>query len=108
VVLGGLASVALTAFGVYVAVAGPPPRTEAVVYFTSVATDVQKEAVRAACPTVGQAVQEAPDHSPTQANRVYPLRYDVTYASPADKAMIYRCVHTQPYVIGISEFTAGQ
>ncbi len=108
VVLGGLAFAALTAFGVYVAVAGPSPRIEAVVYFTATATDAQKEAVRAACPTAGQAVQEVRDHNSTEASRVYPLRYDITFASPADKAMIYRCVHAQSNVIGISEFRAGE
>ncbi|WP_239373462.1 MULTISPECIES: hypothetical protein [unclassified Frankia] len=108
VLLGGLAFAALAAFGVYASVAGPPPRIEAVVYFTPTATDAQKDAVRAACPTAGQAVQEARDHNTAQSSRVYPLRYNVTYASPADKAMIYRCVHAQPNVIGISEFTAGE
>ncbi len=108
VVLGALALAGLIAFGIYATVAGPSPRVEAVVYFTPTATDAQKDAVRAVCPTAGGAVQEPPDHNNTQSSHVYPLRYDITSASAADKAAIYRCVHAQPNVIGISEFTQGQ
>ncbi|WP_445548322.1 hypothetical protein [Frankia sp. CiP1_Cm_nod1] len=108
VVLGALALAGLIAFGIYVTVAGPSPRVEAVVYFTPTATDAQKDAVRAACPTSGGAVQEPPDHNTVQSSRVYPLRYNITFASPADRAAVYRCVHAQSNVIGISEFTQGQ
>ncbi|WP_242605770.1 hypothetical protein [Frankia sp. Cppng1_Ct_nod] len=108
VILGALVFVGLSAFGVYATVAGPPPRVEAVVYFTPAATDAQKDAVRAACPTAGRAVQEPPDHNRLESSRVYPLRYDFTDASTVDRAEVFRCVHAQPNVIGISVSTQGQ
>lgn len=108
VVLAGLATVGLVVFGVYAVLDGPPPKVEAVVVFDPDATAAQKEAVRAACPTVGGALQEPRDTNNLATSRAYPLRYDISQASSADKAAIYRCVQGRPEVVGISEFTQGQ
>lgn len=109
VVVGcGLAAAFLIAFGGYATTAGPPPKSEAVVYFDPAATDAQKQAVRDACPTVGAAVEVPPDSGKLATSRVYPLRYDVSRASARDLAALYRCVNAQPGVIGISVMTQGQ
>jgi hypothetical protein len=108
VVFGALAMIALIAFGVYAVLAGRPPQVEGVVYFVPDASAAQKEAVRAACPTVGKAVQEPPDHNNLDSSRTYPLRYNFTAASTVDKAAVYRCVQRQPGVMAISEYTDGQ
>jgi hypothetical protein len=108
VVLIGLATIGLIVFGVYATLDGPPPKVEAVVYFDPDATTAEKEAVRAACPTVGTARQVPRDTNNLATSRAYPLRYDISKASTVDQAAIYRCVERQPKVIGISEFTQGQ
>jgi len=108
VVFGALAMIALIAFGVYAVVAGKPPTVEGVVYFVPDATPAQKDAVRAACPSVGTAIQEPPDHNNLASSRAYPLRYNFTRATTADKAAIYRCVQRQPGVMALSEYTDGQ
>jgi hypothetical protein len=108
VVLTSIATTGLVVFGAYATISGPPPKVEAVVYFKPDATTAQREAVRAACPTVGGAVQEPPDRNGTAASRAYPLRYDITKASTQDRAALYRCVQGQPDVAGISQFTQGQ
>jgi hypothetical protein len=103
-----LAAVGLLAFGVFATVSGPPPQQEAVVYFTPEATTAQKDAVRAACPSVGKAVQLPPDRNHLATSRVYPLRYDVAKASTADRAAVYTCVYHQAGVLGINQETQGQ
>jgi len=108
VVLGALAAVGLVAFGVYAIVAGPPPTVEGVVVFTAEATEAQKEAVRQACPSVGGAIQEPPDHNDLDLTRVYPLRYDLTRASSSDRAKVFACVSGRPGVVGMTTETQGQ
>ncbi|WP_041939528.1 MULTISPECIES: hypothetical protein [Frankia] len=108
VVAIALAAVGLIVFGIYATLSGPPPKQEAVVYFTPEATAAQKEAVRAACPSVGRAIQEPKDRNNLAVSRAYPLRYDVAKASTADRAAVYRCVHDQPGVMGMSQETQGQ
>ncbi|WP_101831770.1 hypothetical protein [Frankia canadensis] len=103
-----LAGIGLIVFGVYASTSGPPPQQEAVVYFSPDATKAQKDAVRAACPSVGKAIQEPPDRNNLASSRVYPLRYDVARASTADRAAIYACVHRQAGVVGINQETQGQ
>jgi hypothetical protein len=103
-----LAGLLLATFGVYATTQGPPPRVEAVVYFVPSATAEQKDAVRAACPTVGNAVQLPPDSNGLASSRAYPLRYDIARATAADKAALFKCVQAQPNVIGISEFNQGE
>jgi hypothetical protein len=108
VVLGAIATIGLVAFGVYAIVAGPPPTVEGVVVFTADTTPAQKEAVRTACPSVGGAIQEPPDHNNLDLTRVYPLRYNLTKASSSDRAKLFECVQGRPGVIGISTETQGQ
>lgn len=103
-----LAVIGLIAFGIYASVSGPPPQQEAVVYFSTDATQAQKDAVRAACPTVGLAIQEPPDRNNLATSRVYPLRYDVARASTADRAALYACIHRQPGVVGVNQETQSQ
>ncbi len=103
-----LAAIGLIAFGIYATVSGPPPKQEAVVYFTPEATTAQKDAVRAACPSVGRAIQLPKDRNNLATSRAYPLRYDVAKASTADRAALYKCVHDQPGVNGMSQETQGQ
>ncbi len=108
VVLISLAAVGLIAFGVFATLGGPPPQQQAVVYFDPAATVVEKDAARAACPSVGQAVQLPPDRNDLAINRAYPLRYDVAKASTQDRAAVYACVSRQPGVVGMSQETQGQ
>jgi hypothetical protein len=103
-----LAGLLLITFGIYATTQGPPPDVEAVVYFSPTATVAQKEAVRTACPTVGNAVQQPPDTSGLATSRTYPLRYDISKATSADRAALFKCIHAQRGVIGISEYTQGQ
>jgi hypothetical protein len=104
----GLAAAFLVVFGVYAVLAGPPPKSEAVVVFEATATAEQKEAVRQACPTVGNAVQLPPDTGELATSRVYPLRYDIAKASEQDLTALYRCIQAQPLVVGITKNTQGQ
>lgn len=108
VVMAGIATIGLVVFGVFAITQGPPPKVEAVVYFSPDATAAEKDAVRAACPSVGGARQLPPDRNDLAISRVYPLRYDISQASTNDRAAIYRCVQGQPKVVGISQFTQGQ
>ncbi|WP_307874548.1 hypothetical protein [Frankia nepalensis] len=108
VVFGLICLVGILVFGVYAVLEGPPPRVEAVVVFTAQATEAQKDAVRAACPTVGGAVQEPPDRNDLAITRVYPLRYNLTDASTGDRAKVFACVQGRPGVEGITTQTQGQ
>lgn len=78
-------------------------QAEFVVYFTPQATQQQKDAVRDACPGVGKAVLEARDRSNLETARTYPVRYDISKASSADRAAVIKCVSSQPGVKGISQ-----
>lgn len=108
VVLVALGTVLLVVAAVAATVYGKPQRVEAIVVFAPGATADQKAAVRRNCPTVGRAVQEPPDRNELQSSRAYPLRYDITEASAADRAAIYQCMKAQTGVIGISEVRQGE
>jgi hypothetical protein len=82
-------------------------KAEFVVYFTPEATDQQKEALRNACPGVGDAVLEPRDRSDLKTARTYPVRYDITKASSQDRSAVIRCVSGQPGVRGISQAGSG-
>lgn len=107
VVLGAFGLALVVAFGVYAAVSGKAQQVEGVVQFAPSATQAQKDAVRAACPTVGKALLEPPGTSKLATALAYPLRYDFTAASAADQAAVYRCVSGQPGVVGISVVRQG-
>jgi hypothetical protein len=106
-VLGFLCLVGIVGFGVYATIDGPPATSEGVVYFTATATKAQKDAVRAACPSVGGAIEEPPDRNSLVLTQVYPLRYNLTKASSSDRARLFACVSKQPGVIGINTETSG-
>lgn len=78
-------------------------QVELVVYFAPEATDLQKDAVRNACPGEGHAVLEPRDRSDLQTARTYPVRYDITKASTQERSAVIRCVSQQPGVRGISQ-----
>ncbi len=84
-----------------------PDRVEAVVTFTPGVTAQQQQAVRTACLSVGQAMQEPPDRNNLPSSRTYPLRYDVTRASAQDKSALYRCLNGRPGVRGVNEESNG-
>ena len=107
-VFGLLACLGLIGFGVYAILGGPPATVEGVVQFTATATDAQKDAVRAACPSVGGAIEEPKDRNNLALTQAYPLRYNFTKASTADQAKVFGCVHGRPGVIGISTESADQ
>lgn len=95
--------VALTTGALLVGCGIRPDRVEAVVTFLPSATTQQQDALRSACPSIGQALQEPPDRNNLASSRAYPLRYDITRASAQDKSALYRCVNGHAGVQGISE-----
>lgn len=110
VLLVALGVVLFVAAAVAVSLYGKPQRVEVVVVFAPGATGEQKAAVRRSCPSVGKVVQEPPDRNELATSLTYPLRYDVTEASVADKAALYRCitnVEAQTAVAGINELRQG-
>jgi hypothetical protein len=82
-------------------------QVESVVYFNADATDVQRDAVRNACPGVGHARLEPRDRSDLSTARTYPIRYDITKASTQDVAQLTSCVAAQPGVKGVSTTRDG-
>jgi hypothetical protein len=82
---------------------GSLSQVEFVVYFKPEATTQQKDAVRNACPGNGKAVLEPRDRSNLDTARTYPVRYDITKASPPERAAVIKCVSAQPGVRGISQ-----
>jgi hypothetical protein len=78
-------------------------QVEFVVYFTPEATTQQKDALRDACPGNGKAILEPRDRSNLDTARTYPVRYDITKASPPERAAVIKCVSAQPGVRGISQ-----
>lgn len=107
VLLVALGVVLFVAAAVAVSLYGKPQRVEAVVVFAPGATGEQKAAVRRSCRGVGKVVQEPPDRNELPTSLAYPLRYDVTEASAADKAALYRCMKAQTAVVEISELRQG-
>jgi type II secretory pathway pseudopilin PulG len=107
VLLGTVGLVLVLVLGVYSAFSGKAEQVEGVVQFTATATQAQKAAVRTACPTVGKAVLEPAEHSTLATVLTYPVRYDLTQASAAEQAAIYKCVNTQPGVIGVGLVRQG-
>ena len=82
-------------------------KSEFVVYFSPQATDQQKDALRNSCPGVGKAVLEPRDRSNLDTARTYPVRYDISKASSADRAAVISCVSGKPGVRGISQSDAS-
>lgn len=78
-------------------------QAEFTVYFKPDATTQQKDALRNACPGVGKATLEPRDRSNLDTARTYPVRYDISKASPPERAAVIKCVSAQPGVRGISQ-----
>jgi hypothetical protein len=97
----GLVLAGLVAFGLASGCSGAAEKVEFVVYFTPQATDMQKDALRTACPGVGRARLEPRDRNSTALSRTYPVRYDITSAGERDRGDLTRCVAAQPGVRGV-------
>jgi hypothetical protein len=76
---------------------------EYVVHFAPGTADATARAVGAACPQFGKAKLEAPDRNHLATSRAYPVRYDVTNASSADKAALTDCLKKYKIVRGVSD-----
>lgn len=76
---------------------------EYVVHFAPGTADGTARAVGAACPQFGKAKLEAPDRNHLATSRAYPVRYDITNASSADKAALTDCLKKYKIVRGVSD-----
>ena len=76
---------------------------EYVVHFAPGTAEATARAVAAACPQFGKAKLEPPDRGHLATSRAYPVRYDVTHASSADKASLTNCLKKYPVVRGVSD-----
>jgi hypothetical protein len=89
-VIVGAALIAFVAWGA--TQVGSGGKSELVVVFKTTPTAGQIAAVRTNCPTGPGAVLEPPARNNLATTRRYPVRYDVTKASGAEKAAVYRCL----------------
>src|SRR3954447_4978464 len=92
-VIVGAALIAIVAWGA--TQVGQGGKTELVVIFKTTPTAEQIAAVRKNCPSSPGAVLEPPARNNLATTRRYPIRYDVSKASGAQKAAVYRCLSTQ-------------
>ena len=76
---------------------------EYVVHFAPGTANATARAVADACPQFGKAKLEPPDRGHLATSRAYPVRYDVTHASSADKASLTNCLKKYPVVRGVSD-----
>ncbi len=76
---------------------------EYVVHFAPGTADATARAVGNACPQFGKAKLEPPAKGDLATNRAYPVRYDVTSASSADKASLTDCLKKYKVVRGVSD-----
>jgi hypothetical protein len=76
---------------------------EYVVHFAPGTEPATAKAVGAACPHFGKATLEPPDRNHLATSRAYPVRYDVTSASSADKAALTDCLKKYQVVRGVSD-----
>ena len=83
---------------------GQGSRSELVVIFKTTPTADQIAAVRKNCPSSPGAVLEPPARNNLATSRRYPIRYDVSKASGAQKAAVYRCLGAQG--VNVSEESA--
>ena len=97
VACGALAALVLTGCGLS---AGP---NEYVVHFAPGTPTDQAKLVGKACPGVGKATLEPADRNSLASSRAYPVRYDITEASQADKAALTQCLQQFTIVRGVSE-----
>ena len=76
---------------------------EYVVHFAPGTATATARAVGEACPQFGKAKLEPPDRNHLATSRAYPVRYDVTNASSADKAALTDCLKKYQIVRGVSD-----
>jgi hypothetical protein len=76
---------------------------EYVVTFAPGTAPATARAVGDACPQFGKAKLEPPDKNHLASSRAYPVRYDVSKASSADKASLTDCLKKYSIVRGVSE-----
>jgi hypothetical protein len=89
--------------GVTVSCAVKTGLDEYVVHFAPGTAEATARAVGEACPQFGKAKLEPPDRGNLATSRAYPVRYDVTHASSADKASLTSCLKKYPIVRGVSD-----
>jgi hypothetical protein len=98
----GAALIAIVAWGATQVGAGS--KSELVVIFKTTPTAEQIAAVRQTCPSGPGAVLEPPARNNLATSRRYPVRYDVSKASTAQKAAVYKCLSRVPNIpISVSE-----
>lgn len=101
----GAALIAIVAWGASQVGAGG--KSELVVVFKTTPTAAQVATVRQSCPSSPGAILEPADRNELATSRRYPIRYDVTKASGAQKAAIYRCLsQVRNMNISVSEESA--
>lgn len=77
-------------------------KRELVVYFNATATDAQQRATLKACSGVAPHTSPEPILvSKYASDRVGAVRFRVDHASDHDLAVLYRCLHDQPGVVGV-------
>ncbi len=89
--------------GVTVSCATKSRSDEYVVTFAPGTATATARAVGEACPRFGNATLEPPDKNNLATSRAYPVRYDVSKASSADKAALTNCLKKYPIVRGVRE-----
>ena len=89
--------------GVTVSCAVKAGLDEYVVTFAPGTADATARAVGEACPQFGKAKLEPPDKNHLASSRAYPVRYDVSNASSADRAALTDCLKKYSIVRGVSE-----
>ncbi len=76
---------------------------EYVVQFAPGTPTAQARAVGEKCPRFGKAFLEPPGDSKLATNRAYPVRYNITNASNADKSALLACLKMFPIVRGVQD-----
>ena len=76
---------------------------EYVVAFAPGTAPATARAVGEACPQFGKAKLEPADKNNLASSRAYPVRYDVSKASSADKAALTSCLKKYSVVRGVKE-----
>ena len=76
---------------------------EYVVHFAPGTPPATARAVGNDCPHFGKATLEPPDRGNLATSRAYPVRYDITNASTADKTALLSCLKKHAIVRGVSD-----
>ena len=79
---------------------------EYVVHFAPGTPTAPARAAGEACPKFGNAFLEPKDKNNLATSRAYPVRYDITNASSADKNALLACLKKHSIVRGVSDTNA--